>query len=315
MSRDQQLHLCERKFYFQYLAVARVSGGTDEQRRIAILKKVKTIQMWQGECFHWAIARYLNMIREDQIIFADQLLNSLREKMEREWRFSEQRRYRDQPMLIGREGVALFEHEYSVNSHDTLDTAYEFVRQLVERFIVWVSSYSELSRKISRADGLWIEPPAFGVDAPGVTLDGVQVITKVDLALQISGESFEIYDWKTGKAPPYRTTRISHNDFQVMVYQLWPHMKLRVPLGLISANLVYFGGTSAEQQKFCIDEEALASTTRLVRNSIALAQRWQKNFATGAMQLSDLDYAAAANICRQCSFKALCHESVSLIPL
>lgn len=310
MSRDQQLHLCERKFYFQYLAPARLNTDDDEQRRLAILKKVKTVQMWQGECFHWVVARYLDMIRENQMIFADQLLTSVKQKMEREWRFSEQHRYRDQPMLIGREGVALFEHEYDLISGETLEGAYESVAKLFQRFIDWISAPSDLSLKISRADGIWIEPPTFGVDAPGVTLDGVQVITKVDLALQISGESFEIYDWKTGKAPPYRTARITHNDFQVMVYQLWPHLKLRVPLEMISSNLVYFGGASAEQQKFGIDEQALTDTTRMVRNSIALSQRWQNNIASGAMHLVDLDYAATAGICRQCSFKALCHESL-----
>jgi PD-(D/E)XK nuclease superfamily len=298
MSRDQQLHACERKFFFQYLSPARINDPEPEQRTIALLKKLKTIQMWQGECFHWAVARYLDMLRDGKMIFTDQLLASLKERMQREWEFSEQRRFRQQPMLIGRQGVALFEHEYDVASNETLETASAATTKLLARFFTWMSGRTEL------------KPPAFGVDAPGINVGGVQVLTKVDLALQISGESFEIYDWKTGKAPPYRPIRISHNDLQVMVYQLWPHIRLHVPLEHISSNLVYFGGPVAEQQKFSIDEDSLASTMLMVRNSIELAQRWQKNISTGEMVLADLDYAAFANVCRQCPFKRLCYESL-----
>lgn len=310
MSRDQQLHACERKFFFQYLAPARLNAREPEQRTIALLKKLKTIQMWQGECFHWAVARYLDMLRDEKMIFTDQLLASLGQKMQREWDFSEQRRFREQPMLIGREGVALFEHEYDVASSDTLQTVSAATIQLLARFFTWISGSSDLKQKIPRADSIWIEPPAFGVDAPGITTDGVQVITKVDLALQFSGQSFEVYDWKTGKAPPYRPIRISHNDLQVMVYQLWPHIRLRVPLEHISSNLVYFGGTVVELQRFSIDEDSLASTLLMVRNSIEIAQRWQKNISSGEMVLADLDYAAFTNTCRQCSFKRLCYESL-----
>jgi hypothetical protein len=310
MSRDQQLHACERKFFFQYLAPARINAWEPEQRTIALLKKLKTIQMWQGECFHWAVARYLDMLRDHRMIFSDELLASLREKMQREWEFSEQRRFREQPMLIGREGVALFEHEYDLASSETLEAASGATTELLARFFTWISGPSELRQKIPRADSIWIEPPAFGVDAPGINVNGVQVITKVDLALQINGESFEIYDWKTGEAPPYRPIRISHNDLQVMVYQLWPHVRLRVPLEHISSNLVYFGGTLAEEHKFSIDEDSLASTMLMVRKSIELAQRWQNNISSGEMVLADLDYAPFANTCRQCSFKRLCYESL-----
>lgn len=273
------------------------------------------MQMWQGESFHWAVARYLDKLRDRRMIFTDQLLTALRAKMQREWQFSEQRRFRDQPMLIRREGVALFEHEYDVPSNETLETATAVTTGLLARFFTWISGPSDLKQKILRADSIWIEPPAFGVDAPGINVGNVQVITKVDLAVQVSGESFEIYDWKTGKAPAYRPVRISHNDLQVMVYQLWPHIRLRIPLEHISSNLVYFGNATAEQQRFCIDEDSLAATMLMVRNSIELAQRWQNNISTGEMVLTDLDYAAFANICRQCSFKRLCYESLRGIEL
>src|SRR5205814_1033624 len=89
--------------------------------------------------------------------------------------FSEQRRFREQPMLIGREGVALFEHEYDVASNETLQAVSATTTQLLARFFTWISGPSDLKRKIPRADGIWIEPPAFGVDAPGFNnADGSQ---------------------------------------------------------------------------------------------------------------------------------------------
>ncbi len=32
--------------------------------------------------------------------------------MQREWQFSEKRRFREEPAAVGKTGVALFEHEY-----------------------------------------------------------------------------------------------------------------------------------------------------------------------------------------------------------
>jgi len=58
-SRDQMLRSCERKYFFQYLADAYLNSPEPWLRAIALLKKVKNIPMWQGECVHDAIAEFL----------------------------------------------------------------------------------------------------------------------------------------------------------------------------------------------------------------------------------------------------------------
>ncbi len=57
-SRDQILHSCERKYYFQYLAPARINSSNPILREIAFLKKLKTVPLWKGSLFHEVIAQY-----------------------------------------------------------------------------------------------------------------------------------------------------------------------------------------------------------------------------------------------------------------
>jgi hypothetical protein len=101
------LQKCERKYFFQYLAGARVNSLDPMQKRLGMLKKMKNIPMWEGECLHWAIARFLGAIREQHGLTSEQVLAELKGKMEREWQFSQQKRFHAQPMMIDKGGLAL----------------------------------------------------------------------------------------------------------------------------------------------------------------------------------------------------------------
>src|SRR6266404_1176580 len=167
VSRDQQLQVCERKFYYQYLAGARVNASDSMQRRLGVLKKMKSIRMWQGDCLHWAIARFLGTIRNTYSLAGEDVLAELREKMEREWTFSEQKRFWDQPTQIDKGGLALVEHEYSsVPSGTTLNSIFKSVAAATSLFVIWAESPGGIVAKIKVADNVWIEPPVFGDGAP-----------------------------------------------------------------------------------------------------------------------------------------------------
>lgn len=311
VSRDQQLQTCERKYYFQYLAGARVNSFDPMQKRLGMLKKLKNIRMWEGECLHWAIARYLGAIRDQHRLSVEQVLAELRQKMEREWQFSEQKRFRTEPMQIDKGGLGLVEHEYdSVPTGVTTNIVYEDAATAFRKFVTWAEGQSGLFAKIQSADNLWIEPPVFGPEAPGFTLDGVQIIAKVDLAIEKNGAFFEIYDWKTGDAPVQNGSYISQNELQVCVYQLWPHLSMHLPLGLVSSHLIYLGGDTPEVRTHRLDEQSVPLVILMVRNSVALAGRWEKNFESGQLRLEDLDYAGWSGFCRECAFKGVCRESL-----
>ncbi len=308
VSRDQQLQTCERKYYFQYLAGARVNATDPMQRRLGMLKKLKSIRMWEGDCVHWAIARYLGAVRDNLALDAEQVLIELRDKMEREWQFSEQKRFRTQPMLIDKGGLGLVEHEYdSVPAGVTAKSIYEDAASGFRKFVAWSG---DICAKIRLADNVWIEPPVFGPEAPGFTLDGVQIIAKVDLAVEKSSEFFEIYDWKTGEAPAQNSSCITQNELQVCVYQLWPHLSMHLPLKLVSSHLVYLGDDVPEVRTHRLDEKSVPLVVLMVRNSVALADRWQKNFESGQLRLEDLDYAGWPGFCRECAHKGICRESL-----
>lgn len=308
VSRDQQLQTCERRYYFQYLAGARVSAADPMQRRLGILKKLKSIRMWEGDCVHWAIARFLGAVRDKRSLRAEQVLAELRDKMEREWQFSEQKRFRAQPLLIDKGGLGLVEHEYDcAPTGVTAGSLYEDAARGFEKFVAWGDG---VCAKVRMADNIWIEPPVFGPEAPGFFLDGVQVLAKVDLAVEGSGEFFEIYDWKTGVAPVHNGSCITQNELQVCVYQLWPHLSMRLPLELVSSRLIYLGGETPEVRAHRLDEKSVPLVVQMVRNSVALAGRWEKNFESGFVRLEDLDYAGWPGHCRECAFKAICRESL-----
>jgi hypothetical protein len=81
VSRDQTLHNCERCYYFQYLAEAKINSRDQTLREIALLKKLKNIPMWQGDAFHAAIADYLRDLKSGKQPSLDQLIDSLKNQM------------------------------------------------------------------------------------------------------------------------------------------------------------------------------------------------------------------------------------------
>lgn len=311
VSRDQQLQACERKYFFQYLADAKINSPDPWLRGIALLKKVKNIPMWQGECVHLVIGEYLDQVRQRQSPTLSGLIQSLHQRMQREWLFSEKRRFREEPSAIGKSGVALFEHEYDeVPPETVIENLMEKAAGMMRTFYAWAEGESGLIQKVQSADRIWIEPAAWGVEAPGFMVGDVQVITKVDLALHHRGVSFVVYDWKTGK-PPRENTEPTQNELQVSVYMLWANRGLKLPFEGVSSRLIYLGGNQATEFCFDLDEERAVETQRIIEDSVGLAQRWDGYFQKRQLKLNDLDYAASIEECRRCNFKRVCRANLS----
>ena len=310
-SRDQQLHTCERRYFLQYLAKGRINSDDPFQRRVGLFKKLKTVAMWQGECFHSVIANYLGSLRDGQKLSEKILLQQLRDRVQRDWTFSVSFKYRAQPWQIDKQGVALLEHEYGEMPADVgIESVYLKTAGMVQRFMAWATGEADLPAKISSADRVWIEPPGFGPDAPGFIEDEIQVLTKVDFALEWVGERFMIYDWKTGVAPGSGNGFLSQNELQIAIYQLWPNRSMEIPLERVASSLVYFGGEKAEERRFVMDDENVGKVLLAIQDSIRLTQRLERYVMEGEMTLSDFGYASSFEICRTCVFKRLCRESL-----
>jgi hypothetical protein len=104
ISRENTLEACERRYFFEYVARARTNSRDGRLREIAVLKKVKTVSMWQGEVLHQLVAEYLRRglsSRPD----ASRMIATAVEQMQRDWASSEKKRYRE-PLRGRRDGTS-----------------------------------------------------------------------------------------------------------------------------------------------------------------------------------------------------------------
>lgn len=319
ISRDQTLHTCERRYYFQYLAPAKANSRNDQFRRIAYLKRLKTLPMWQGEVFHRAVATYLNTVRTAGSSDPASVIQTIEGRMRRDWANSAARIGRSPARASTKDdGIILFEHEYreDVGEADCA-SAIAAVVFCVDQFMQWTQK-TDLVRLAREAEKTWIEPLAFGPHAPGFVVDDVQVLVKVDLALQQPDAAFWIFDWKTGRRPSPLQWQLSHGELQMAVYQLWPHLALGIPLEAVQARLVFLGGDPVEEQAFTIDGDSRDYALAVIRGSIERARRFahyevdgQLSLDDTALALDDFDFAPSPFVCRKCPFKVLCQESLA----
>ena len=310
-SRDQMLRSCERKYFFQYLANAYLNSPEPWLRAIALLKKVKNIPMWQGECVHEAIAEFLTRYQEGNDVQFDRLALNLQQRMTRDWNFSEKRQFREEPASIGRFGAALFEHEYNEVPPETqLTELVRETREMLWSFYKWAHSHPTFLSDFKTAKRRWIEPPPWGDAAPGFVVGEVRAVTKVDLALHLPDGQFRIYDWKTGKRPATERGGTS-NSTQVSIYMLWPHLVMNFPLEKVTSSLVYLGDSEAQEVKFQLDEELAVETKQIIWDGVEQAQRWEGYVKSGRLAIETIDFASSVNECRKCNFKRVCRAALT----
>ena len=92
---------------------------------------------------------------------------------------------------------------------------------------------------------------------------------------------------------------------------LWANRGLKLPLEGVTSRLVYLGGDQAKELCFDLDEERAVETSRIIEDSVRLAQQWESYFEKRRLKLSDLDYAASVEECRRCNFKRVCRANLS----
>ena len=312
ISRDSALETCERRYYYQYVVTARSNSRDPRLREIAHLKHVQSIAMWQGDAFHHAAADLVRALASRRPVDLPSLVARTRATMADHWGFSAARAYRSDAKAVGEgRGVALFEHEYEHPlPSDARDVTLERVAAWIERFAAWAEE-RELAGLLRRATRVWIEPQTFGPQAPGFHVKGVQVLTKVDLAIRTADGQFRIFDWKTGLVPATSSNRTTDAEYQVTVYQLWPHLTLTVPLEAITATLVYFATSPAIEQTFAIDENTRARALRRVGSAIARARYLDGGGDAPPLGEEDFDLAAHVGLCRWCCFKRVCQGAVA----
>lgn len=313
-SRDQILHVCERKYYFQYLAPARINSTDKVLCEVAFLKRLKNVHMWKGSLLHDAIADYLSRFQRGQATHDDSFLDEYQKIVETQWYHSLEKKYRENIRALGKgNSLALLEHEYDEElSENTLQDVIHDIRNWFLLFTKWANDYG-IFEKLRNSSRYWIEPQPYGANAPGFYYDDVQVLAKVDLATQNNDGSFNIYDWKSGSAPNQPAwNNLDQAELQVSVYQLWPHKRFNVPLNAIWAHLVYLDNNPPDYKVFEIDGNRKEYFLKLIGKSIERAKQFLELHSGEQLSLRDFDYSTSHRICRLCAFKRLCQRELEI---
>jgi hypothetical protein len=340
ISRENTLETCERRYFLSYVVQPRMNSRIERLREIAVLKKLKTISMWRGEVFHELAAKYLRRA-QFSMPNAPQLLATAVDQMRKDWDASAAKHYRKPPRRHGRgtepglelelgldiganqqpglendggpASLALFEHEYDLTSGgQLLSDAIAAVELWFDRLVAWAIAEC-LVDQLRSARRSWIEPKVFGAGAPGFASGPVQVVTKVDLAFERRDGRFMIYDWKTGAPRPTAPGVIDDDaEYQVTMYQLWPHLRLGIPTESIVAHVVYLGADPVLVRSYGLDPDTRERVVRRINRSVrrGLALHGVGNHAP--LKEADFDFAGHPAMCRWCGFKRICQGATSV---
>jgi len=315
ISREKTLNDCERRYYFEYLAGGRANSRDARLREVARLKKLKTIALWQGDVFHGIAAEAVRILRAKGNPTLDELIGNADQRLRTEWAQSA-------PILESPEalvddassdgGLVLFEHFYGMSiGAETLEAVCSRVASWIRRFLEW-TEHDRVAEKVQAAERVWIEPQGFGAGAPGFRMDGVQITTRVDLALQHKELRFEIYDWKTGNGPSGLEYRTDDEEYQVSVYQIWAETAFGVPLDKVHARLVYVASDPVIVRSLPIDGEVKERALRRLSSAIGRARALHGVGDYAPLAEADFELALSPGTCRWCRFKRLCKRMVDL---
>jgi len=313
ISRYQVFNTCERRYYFEYLSNARINSRDSFLKEVGFLKKLTNIPMWKGEIFHSIVAESLQRLKDGSSILSQNWRSKLEEKIDREWNFSESKAFRDDRKNIGKEGkIALFEHEYNEGiKEQNPGEIFDLIQTWINQFLDFVEE-NNLKQLLQNSQKVWIEPEIYGRNVPGFKVDEIDVIAKVDLALITKDGKFKIFDWKTGNSSLKKSRQFSQAEFQIGVYQLWPHLTLKYSLEVIEAHLVGFGNNSVQHEIHHINWEEKEKILSLVRQSLAQLKRFHNPVSGVEFSLEDFDFASSENTCKFCQFKRLCQKQLEI---
>jgi len=326
ISRDQILHTCERRYYFQYLAPARINSRNPLLKEIAFLRRVTNIPMWKGKIFHSIIAEYFKRRLQGYDIALNDVLTHYINQMGDQWNSSlklvKKNLLTRQVNSYQQSDFILLEHLYQEDvSRNSLESAIQDMKDWIKRFAIW-NGDENIDKLILKSSKIWIEPPTYGQEATGFEIDGIQVITKVDLAFLNSEGQFLIFDWKTSVPVNQPTYWITQPEFQAAVYQLWANLSLKILLNNISAHFIHFGNKPPEKRSFTMEENMKEYTISLIRQSISRMKYFHQQIHHDSLQLTldrilrltldDLDFAYTEKSCIHCPFKGICRRELEV---
>lgn len=287
-TRDEMFRSCPRKYFFNYYGSW---GGWDDladekTRKIYILKKLKSRQMWAGEKVHDCIRKSLqNLRRGIEPMPENEAVDTTIDIMRKDYLNSKRGDFWKNPKSCG-----LFEHEYGLNLPDA---AWKEVADHVTGCLHTFYE-SDVYRMIRGLSGpLWLDVEDFS----SFLLDGTKIHVVLDFSCR-RGDEILIYDWKTGRSAAAR------NDLQLACYSFYAIEKWKVdPKQVIT---VEFNLSSGKEFRFHLQGIDLGAIRNHMRGSIRDMKLLLDDPDTNRAAEEKFAFTENEKTCRYCSFRKAC---------
>lgn len=260
------------------------------------MRQLRSLSGWRGSLFDKGIEfSVIPAIENSEPIDFDQAIRQTVELAQRQYSFSETKRYRDAGIKKGDAGdefCALFSHEYGLGiSPEELEEVFQDLACCFEN----LQQQTEFVNYLRQ--GKW-----YGVQKTlSLNLDGVSIEGRPDLLFFGNEGQLTIVDWKT------ELSETSDNRPQLLVYALgairgWPQARLE-NLEIYEANVM-----KDEIRIHHITEQDLLKTEDFIFSSVYEIRSLTQGGKFPDQHIEDYELANSPKTCQYCSFRKLCLE-------
>lgn len=260
-----------------------------------MLRQLRSLDEWRGHLVHLAMERYfIPALKQRRLITCEELTSRTLALAEKQFRFSEQGRYKETGLTktaAGDDFLALREHEYGITIHrGDLDKLFEDVKRC------YLFLYAQEKFLSFLRNGNWY------TSEPTLTfrVNGFVVVARLDLVMAYaSGSRLLIVDWKIGDS------QTSDYSQQLRLYAMaalhrWSNYRV-ADLTLVEANLL--------QGKFTehlVNEAELLKMEDFIYRSCSDIEALLDGHGYELEDIENYGYAHSTMSCEFCKFQRLC---------
>lgn len=284
---------CQRQYFFQKIMAWHNSRDPD-RLEAHLLKQLRSLDQWQGNVIHQGLEYFFApSLKRRPLITCDELIQRTCSLAREQFRFSENRQYKQDGATksgAGRTFLALREHEYGMpTSEANVEAVCDAIRQSY-RFL-----YSQERFMSFLQSGHWYEPEGL----LNVSVNGVSISAKLDLAMGYGKTKLAIVDWKMGES---RTADYSRQlrSYALVALKRWPRYSVS-DLLLVEANLL-----QGKLTKHRVGPEELTEIQDFIYISWAAIQALAGDHKYDGQHIDDFSYANSPFSCEYCNFERLC---------
>lgn len=272
-SRYEDWKSCKKAYYYTYIGRWEGLPGDSFREIINSLKQLKASSLFKGGLIHDIIENQINQHKLGRNINMESARNSFLSKI------SATRLNQKNILAEAANGFPLSDEDFRAMEEDGLKQLENFFN------IIW-HNYKDLK---------YLEHEKY----ENFNVNGIELAIKFDLFTESPNGMKTITDWKTGeKESP-------ENNMQLVVYLLWAHKKLGIPLENIAGEIVYLKSGKTECMQITKED------TQRLENVIASSSEEMLSVK------SEEDFPAkpGPSRCKRCNFLRICDEGKNFLKI